>query len=165
MKAFQMLDHVLLWVARVFAISTPAFVAYGIWGMYTDDDAQLLYKYDHRPIFSDGDLLFWACCAIWCGIWLICVWHIPTKITRTILGLSAGILAYWVIEILAVNSPIHTSIVLGIPPTIEDLAMPAWLVLVSLSMAWLAIRASSARPTNSVSSVGFNNSTTRHAIP
>jgi hypothetical protein len=165
MKALALLDHVMLWMARGFAVTFALFLTYWSWEICTDTDLQMVYEITHNPHDYIAFAFIAAYRGIWAFVWLICVWHSPTVITRSILGLSSGILAFWLIKIIALgDSPIHSAIVLGMRPTFDLLAMPVLFILGIAAMAWLAVRGLNSRPTNSASSIEFNNPDTRHAL-
>jgi hypothetical protein len=139
MKALPMLDHVMLWVARAFPFVLLAYIASVIRLTYTDDDTRLIAEYKHQPIFSVGAIIFFAVCLVWDLALIASTWKKPTVVSRTILAISAAFLSYLVVEILAINSPLHTAIALGMPLTIKDFTVPIALILFATSLWRLAV--------------------------
>jgi hypothetical protein len=96
MKALQMLDHVMLWVARGFAFSALISVFFSLEEIFT-----IQFTYDVRDAF------FWCCIhalqfvgsfpaailvLILCALSNISLWLLRKNICRLYLGLSSGLL-------------------------------------------------------------------------
>jgi len=76
MKALSMLDHVMLWIARIFAV----------WILATSFIGLFYYPGN----LTDHRLITEVITDVVAFLWLISLWLLDSKITRLCLGLSAG---------------------------------------------------------------------------
>jgi hypothetical protein len=127
MKALLMLDHVMLWVARVFVIGCIGLAFYGI---VLQDPAMIKY-----PLVGAAKLLYLL-------LTLIGLWNIRITFFRFFLGIIASL------QLLLLPLYIYSQVRI-----FHDLSLPAWPLLValspwlsagalgSISILWTAIRA------------------------
>ena len=139
MKALPMLDHVMLWVARVFTALLLLYWALITWGIYTDYDSRLIYEHTHESPYIVEVFIGSAVWALWIFPWIICTWLRPTYITRAVLCFAAGVIVYVLVNDILLNSPLHNSIVSG-SLAMEDLVLPTVVLLGSVSLGWVATR-------------------------
>jgi hypothetical protein len=72
-RALRMLDHVMLWVARSFAVFAVFFASC----MSLDG-------------FAKGDFIFFGSCLSLTILWLICTWSLRQRWARLFLGITSG---------------------------------------------------------------------------
>jgi hypothetical protein len=144
MKALAMLDHVMLWVARIFAVSLVPYFVCVTWLAFTDVDLKLVYENTHNLhdyIFTGIQTAFFG--ALVCA-WLICAWRRPTVVSRTVLGLSAAIVLLICLRTLTDDASELRRLSPGDGESThqlayEDFAKDALFVVGTLSMVWLAL--------------------------
>jgi hypothetical protein len=91
MKALPMLDHVMLWVARVFlaVLLLPLVVIQVIDSLTILDN---WFRADHQNDVPVPGAYFFADVSLWLVLWLLCIRQMQSGMARICLGLSSSLI-------------------------------------------------------------------------
>ena len=149
MKALPMLDHVMLWVARVFA--GLAFLLYAIWLLNS-------FGPQRGPIYNSltEDLLV----ASGFLLWIIGSFQLCSKVVRFCLGLCSSLCIIWLLYVAVKQLIAFSHITASVSHFISVfLFVPGIPIMVFGSMLWVSLRP----PQNTKSSDSY--SFPHHPLP